>query len=282
MIKKIKDSFFKSPYKSIKYNSYFNTYENLFLNFINKKITFIEIGVLNGGSLFMWKDYLGENARIIGIDNNPEALRWEKYGFEIFIGDQGDPVFWHSIQKKIGSADIILDDGGHLDFEQIITLLENAKFVNNQGLIVIEDTHASYKENFGNPSKYSFINFVFNLINRINYRSGALELKLKNKSLKLPISEIRIFESICAFKIDRENSFISNIIENNGKDLKIKDFRFHNTNIKYFNNLIYRFRFLKKIFFLGSIINFLKKKIFEILIRINKIKKIKNYFFKRI
>jgi hypothetical protein len=175
-----------------------------------------------------------------------------------------------------------LDDGGHLDFEQIITLLENAKFVNNQGLIVIEDTHASYKENFGNPSKYSFINFVFNLINRINYRSGALELKLKNKSLKLPISEIRIFESICAFKIDRENSFISNIIENNGKDLKIKDFRFHNTNIKYFNDLIYRFRFLKKIFFLGNIINFLKKKIFEILIRINKIKKIKNYFFKRI
>jgi hypothetical protein len=100
MIKKIEDSFFKSPYKSIKYNSYFNTYENLFSNFINKKITFIEIGVLNGGSLFMWKDYLGENARIIGIDNNPEALRWEKYGFEIFIGDQGDPVFWDSIQKK--------------------------------------------------------------------------------------------------------------------------------------------------------------------------------------
>ena len=100
MIKKIEDSFFKSPYKSIKYSSYFNTYENLFSNFINKKITFIEIGVLNGGSLFMWKDYLGENASIIGIDNNPEALRWKKYVFEIFIGDQADPVFWHSIQKK--------------------------------------------------------------------------------------------------------------------------------------------------------------------------------------
>ena len=203
MIKRIKDSFFRSPYRSTKHSSYFNSYESLFSSFIDKKITFIEIGVLNGGSLFMWRDYLGENARIIGIDNNPAATRWEKYGFEIFIGDQGDPNFWHSIHKDIGSVDIVLDDGGHLDFQQIITLVENAKFINNKGLIVIEDTHASYKKEFGNPSKYSFINFVFNLINRINYRSGALKSKLQNKALDLPISEIRIFESIFAFRVVR-------------------------------------------------------------------------------
>jgi hypothetical protein len=287
MVKRIKESFFKSPYRSIKHSSYFNSYETLFSSFIDKKITFIEIGVLNGGSLFMWRDYLGENARIIGIDNNPKAIRWKEYGFEIFIGDQGDSNFWHSIQKEIGSIDIILDDGGHLDFQQIITLVENAKFINNGGLIVIEDTHASYKEEFGNPSKYSFINFVFNLINRINYRSGALISKLRNKHLILPISEIRIFESICAFKIDRENSFTSKIIENNGEDLKIKAFRFEDTNIKNYRSLIYRFSFLKKIFFLGTFINyiyinFFRNKLHMIFLRLDRKKKIKKYFFKKI
>ena len=31
------------------------------------------------------KDYFGDKARIIGIDNNINAKYWEKYGFEIFI-----------------------------------------------------------------------------------------------------------------------------------------------------------------------------------------------------
>ena len=36
----------------------------------------------------MWRDYFGKDARIIGIDLNPEAKKWEKHGFEIFIGNQ--------------------------------------------------------------------------------------------------------------------------------------------------------------------------------------------------
>ena len=33
----------------------------------------MEIGVLGGGSLFMWRDYFGPKARIIGVDLNPNA-----------------------------------------------------------------------------------------------------------------------------------------------------------------------------------------------------------------
>ena len=88
--KKIKDCFLNSPYSSTKHDSYFNTYDELFSKYIGKEITFVEIGVLNGGSLFMWKDYFGEKARIIGIDNNSNAKYWEKYGFQIFIGNQSD------------------------------------------------------------------------------------------------------------------------------------------------------------------------------------------------
>jgi len=55
----------------------------------------VEIGVANGGSLFMWRSFFGKKARIIGIDFNPTAKKWEKYGFEIFIGNQAHSIFWN-------------------------------------------------------------------------------------------------------------------------------------------------------------------------------------------
>ena len=41
--------------------------------YVNKKIVFVEVGVADGGSLHMWRSYLGKKARIIGIDLNPIA-----------------------------------------------------------------------------------------------------------------------------------------------------------------------------------------------------------------
>lgn len=65
-MKKIHDSFIKSKYLSIKHSTYFDVYDNLLSKYVGLPITFVEVGVLNGGSLFMWRDFFGENARIIG------------------------------------------------------------------------------------------------------------------------------------------------------------------------------------------------------------------------
>ena len=87
-------SYLKSPYRSIKHSTYFYGYEHFFSKYKETSITFVEIGVLGGGSLFMWRDYFGEKARIIGVDLNQNAKKWQKYGFEIYIGDQSDQDFW--------------------------------------------------------------------------------------------------------------------------------------------------------------------------------------------
>ena len=58
-----------SPFPSFKVTSYFPAYAQLFRHLRNAKCTFIETGVLNGGSLFMWRSWLGEQARIIGCDH---------------------------------------------------------------------------------------------------------------------------------------------------------------------------------------------------------------------
>ena len=83
MNKKIHDCWKNSKYYSVKHKNYFPIYEELLSSYVGKKITFVEIGVLSGGSLFMWKNYFGENARIIGVELNPVAKKWEKHGFEI-------------------------------------------------------------------------------------------------------------------------------------------------------------------------------------------------------
>ena len=87
-------AFTNSPYFSIKHTNYFDIYDSLLSRYVGKDITFVEIGILDGGSLFMWREFLGKDARIIGVDLNPEAIKWREHGFEIFIGDQSKKDFW--------------------------------------------------------------------------------------------------------------------------------------------------------------------------------------------
>ena len=39
-----------------KHNDYFQVYDHVFEKFIEKEITFVEIGVFHGGSLLMWRE----------------------------------------------------------------------------------------------------------------------------------------------------------------------------------------------------------------------------------
>ena len=75
-------SFIKSELFSTKANTFFYVYEEIFKRFRNEKITFVEIGVKRGGSLLMWRDWLGPKARIIGVDLDPNAKKMEKYGLK--------------------------------------------------------------------------------------------------------------------------------------------------------------------------------------------------------
>ena len=58
----LKKFFNTSPKYSIKWSNYFDIYEELFKKFINKKIIFVEVGIGNGGSLFMWRKFFGKKA----------------------------------------------------------------------------------------------------------------------------------------------------------------------------------------------------------------------------
>ena len=226
-MKKIFKSFKSSPKSSIKWSNYFEIYENILNKYINKKITLVEIGVGNGGSLFMWKKFLGKKANIIGVELNPEAKKLEKYGFQIFIGDQSDPVFWRSFYKKVRNIDILIDDGGHTNLQQITSFMEAIHYINDNGLIVIEDTHTSFMnyKGFKNPSKNSFINFSTNIIENIHRRNPMLKRKMNEISNK--IYSIEYYDSIVAINIKKKNLNYSKNIQNNKKlNSNFTDYRF--------------------------------------------------------
>ena len=210
--------FKKIGHVSLKCDTYFQTYEDLFESYTNKNITFVEIGVLHGGSLLMWREYFGPKARIIGIDLNPKALELKKEGFEIFIGSQSDKQFWIDFYKKVGNIDILLDDGGHSNDQQIVTFAESLLNINDGGLLVTEDVHTSYFKKFGNPSKFSFINYSKYLINVINSR--FLETKIKtNNIFRRKIYSITYFNSIVAIKVDSKKCIETTVLKNNENEI---------------------------------------------------------------
>ena len=218
-------SFKKSNLPSTKSNLHLHVYHEVLQKFRNKKITFVEIGVKNGGSLLMWRDWLGKDARIIGIDLDPNAKKLEKYGFEIFIGDQASTDFWENFFEQIGNVDVILDDGGHTNETQILTTYNTIKFINNGGILLIEDTHSSYIKKFSNPQKFSFINYCKFLIDDIYVRSLDAESKEKLKkknSLNNQIYSIKFFSDLVMFEVDRSKCFNTEYFWN--KDIKEENF----------------------------------------------------------
>lgn len=237
-------SFKKSPFKSIKIESYFSVYENIFERFIDKPIVFIEIGVLNGGSLFMWRDFFGNKAKIIGVDLNPEAKRWQDYGFDIFIGDQSDPGFWNQVVKKYPQIDIVLDDGGHTYEQQIMTTEILKAYIKDDGLIVIEDTHTSYQNGFGFKC-VSFMKYVQKKVDQLHFRYK----NLNKKNFEKFIWNIKCFESIVVFEINQKKSNnAATMISNNGQTLEAKDFRYTQNKFTeiYINFAKKYFKFLEK------------------------------------
>jgi SAM-dependent methyltransferase len=153
-----------------KWKHYFPIYEQHLSRFINRDVILFEIGCGGGGSLQMWKRFLGPHARILGIDINPACRSYEEDQIAIAIGDQSDCDFLQKIISTTGAPDIVIDDGSHV-MEHV-----NKSFsflyprVSRNGVYLVEDMHTSYWEEFGGGVKRegTFIEKCKSLIDELN------------------------------------------------------------------------------------------------------------------
>jgi hypothetical protein len=128
-----------------KWQHYFDIYDRHLARFRGAPVTLVEIGVAGGGSLGMWREYLGTQAQIVGVDIDPACKRFEQPGVEVTIGDQGSAGFWDSFLRTHERIDIVIDDGGHLPEQQVVTLESLLPRIAPGGVFICEDIHGPFQ-----------------------------------------------------------------------------------------------------------------------------------------
>ena len=184
--------------KITKWKHYFPVYEKHFGLIRNKPIKILEIGVLNGGSLEMWRYYFPE-ATIVGIDIDPNCKQHEQEGINIRVGDQTDEKFLQSLIDEFGDFDLIIDDGSHHVNHVNKTFQFLFSKLANDGIYFIEDTHAAYWNSHGGniTAPESINNVAKEMIDSINadHTRGQKQPDYFTKNIRC----MSVYDSIIVF-----------------------------------------------------------------------------------
>ena len=161
-----------------KWKIYLLEYERLFSAYKNKDLFLFEIGVQNGGSLEIWKEYFLNAKLFVGCDVNKDCtqLSYEDSRIIVLVGD----VDTDSIQRKVldlaESYDLMIDDGSHLSSDIVKSFLRYFTYLADGGIYIVEDLHCSYWAEFegGLFDPYSSISFFKRLADIINHESWGV------------------------------------------------------------------------------------------------------------
>jgi len=146
----------------MKWHHYLAVYDRHLARFRGTPVRLLEIGVNRGGSLQLWRDYLGAAAVIHGIDIDPGCALIDDPGLTVHIGSQADLAFLDGVHAAMGGIDVVIDDGSHVSSDQIATFLALFPKLADSGVYICEDLHASYWRRFGGGLKRpgTFIEFL--------------------------------------------------------------------------------------------------------------------------
>jgi 23S rRNA U2552 (ribose-2'-O)-methylase RlmE/FtsJ len=212
-MKKLIDIFESGTSKSLmKWDHYFEIYERHFQKFVGTSVKILEIGVQDGGSLQMWKEYFGKQSTIIGIDINP-IYKFEEEQICVEIGNQTDINFLHNIIEKYGNFDIIIDDGSHNQLDILKSFSFLYPKLNDNGVYLVEDLHTSYWKDYGGgiTSPFNFVSIASNFTHDTNVQHMREPYTSHIPDLK----SISFYNSIVVFEKEKEQKRHSIISEKN-------------------------------------------------------------------
>ena len=127
-----------------KWVHFLDLYDRHLSSFRQQPVRLLEIGVARGGSLELWRKYLGPQATIFGIDVDPRCVDRVDPPNHVRIGSQDDPAFLRAVVEEMGGVDIIIDDGSHVAPHQKASFEILYPLLSNGGIYAVEDTHTAY------------------------------------------------------------------------------------------------------------------------------------------
>jgi len=153
-----------------KLEHYFHIYDKYFSKYRNTAVRILEIGVCDGGSLDLWQEYFGVDAKIFGIDINPSVTRFTTKNIQIIIADQENRTLLEEYFSDQPPFDIILDDGGHMPNQQKNSFEALFPLLKEDGVYIVEDIQTSYWKMFdgGLRKSNTFIEFSKNILDYVN------------------------------------------------------------------------------------------------------------------
>jgi len=203
---------------SDKWDIYLNKWDELFAPYQDLKINLLEIGIQNGGSLEVWGEYFQKANKIIGcdIDEKCRLLTYTDPRINVVVGDANKDETIINIGNLSKSFNIIIDDGSHVSEDIIESFSLYFPKLEEDGLYIIEDLHASYWKDYNGGLFYplSSIAFLKQLVDIENYehwrsdisRRYFLEYFFGNNKISFIESElskihsIEFLNSLCVIK----------------------------------------------------------------------------------
>ena len=188
-----------------KWHHYIPIYDRYFGPFRGRAPKMLEIGVSKGGSLAIWRKFLGPDAIIYGIDIEEDCRRYDGIDGQVRIGSQDDPTFLRSVIEEMGGVDIILDDGSHR-MDDIKASLETLfPLLNNNGVYMIEDLHTAYWTGFGGGLKAesNFFTYVRGLVDDMHH--WYHESDMQRPEIAGSCASIHIYDSIVVLEKSKQH-----------------------------------------------------------------------------
>lgn len=146
---------------------YLPIYEQYFGPLRLQPINLLEIGVDDGASMRMWRDYF-PTAQIHGVDISDKALQHAGERINIHIGDQVDQDFMMTVAACAAPLSIIIDDGGHQMHQQIRSFEILFPMLAPGGIYVVEDLHTSYIKEWRGDNGPLAIDYFTGLVDDVN------------------------------------------------------------------------------------------------------------------
>jgi hypothetical protein len=168
------------PVGGLSGKGYTAVYSSFFESLRQRELVLLEIGVARGASLRMWEEYF-PNARIFGVDVDPDCTRYESDRTSVLIGDQADVAFLQRLVDVVAAPlDIVIDDGGHHMYQHQTSLEFLFPNVVGGGLYCIEDLHTSYRRSYGGGyrRRTGTVEYLKDLVDHMN--RGAIRAGLRD------------------------------------------------------------------------------------------------------